>query len=66
MDKIISIVGNIVLYGFLLWQLSECIVNQDWWFTYTVGFAVVLAVVISVIPKLHAPGVTPGEYPYED
>jgi hypothetical protein len=31
-----------------------------------VAFVLVLAVVISLVPGLHARGISPGEYPYDD
>ena len=67
MSKFISIVGNIVLYGFLLWLLYDSTIHEwDPWFAFVVGFVLVLAVVISLIPSLHAPSVSPGLYPYDE
>jgi len=65
--KLLSIVGNVLLYGFLLWQLYESTIHEwDPWFAFVVGFVLLLAVIISLIPALHAKAVAPGQYPYED
>jgi ABC-type lipoprotein release transport system permease subunit len=65
--KLTSALGNIVLYAFLLWLLYDSTIHEwDPWFAFVVGFVLVLAVVISLIPALRAPSVSPGEYPYDD
>jgi len=65
--KVGSLIGNIVLYGYLLWLLYESLIKEwDPWFAFVVGFLTFIAVVIQLMPGLHAPKVTPGEYPYED
>jgi len=62
-----QIMANLVLYGFLVWLLYDStIAKWDPWFAFVVGFVLVLAVVISLIPALHAPRVSPGQYPYDD
>ena len=67
MTKVWSIVANILLYGFLVWLLYDStIAKWDPWFAVVVGFVLVVAVVISVVPSLHAAKVSPGEYPYDD
>ena len=67
MSKLWQIVCNVILYGFLLWLLYDStIVAWDPWFAFVVGFVLVLAVVISLVPSLHARAVAPGEYPYDD
>ncbi len=67
MAKFISILGNIALYAFLLWLLYDSTIREwDPWFAFVVGFVLVLAVVISLIPSLRAPSVSPGTYPYDD
>jgi hypothetical protein len=65
--KIGSIIANIILYGFLLWLLYGSTI-QEWdpWFAFVVAFVTFVAVVIELMPGLHAPKVSPGEYPYED
>jgi ABC-type lipoprotein release transport system permease subunit len=41
---------------------------REWdpWFAFVVGFVLVLAVAVSLIPSLRAPSVSPGTYPYDD
>jgi hypothetical protein len=65
--KLWSIIANVVLYGFLLWLLyRSAVVERDPWLAVVVGFVVIVAVVISVVPRLHATRVSPGEYPFDD
>jgi hypothetical protein len=67
MNKLWQILLNVVLYGFLLWLLYESTIKEwDPWFAFVVAFVLVLALTISVIPALHAPRVSPGEYPFDD
>ncbi|MBI4916702.1 MAG: hypothetical protein HY825_12715 [Acidobacteria bacterium] len=67
MSKPWQIVANTVLYGFLLWLLYDSTLHEwDPWFAFVVAFVLVLAIVISLIPALHAPRVSPGQYPYDD
>jgi hypothetical protein len=62
-----QILANVVLYGFLLWLLYDSTLREwDPWFAFVVAFVLLLAVIISLIPAIHARGVSPGEYPYED
>ncbi len=62
-----QIIANILLYGFLAWLLYECtIVEFDPWKLFVVGFVVVLSIVITLMPNLHASGTSPGVYPYDD
>ncbi len=67
MTKLISIIGNIALYGFLVWMLYNSTIHEwDPWFAFVVGFVLVLAAVVSLIPGLHASTTSPGTYPYDD
>lgn len=67
MNKLRQVLANVVLYGFLLWLLYDSTINEwDPWFAAVVAFVLLLATVISVIPALHAPRVSPGEYPFDD
>ena len=67
MGKPAQIVGNLLLYGFLLWLLWDSTFKEwDPWFAVVVAFVLVLAVVITAVPSLHAKSVSPGEYPYDD
>ncbi len=62
-----QLLPNAVLYGFLLFLLYDSTIREwDPWFAFVVAFVLLLAAVISLIPALHAPRVSPGEYPYED
>jgi ABC-type lipoprotein release transport system permease subunit len=62
-----QILANVILYGFLLWLLYDSTFREwDPWFAFVVAFVLLLAVIISLIPAIHAPRVSPGEYPYED
>ena len=65
--KAVQIIVNVVLYAFLLWLLYDSTIREwDPWFAVVVGFVLVLAIAISVIPSLHASKVSPGTYPYDD
>jgi hypothetical protein len=67
MGKAWQIIGNLLLYGFLVWLLVDSTFKEwDPWFAVVVAFVLVLAVVITAVPGLHAKSVSPGEYPYED
>ena len=67
MAKLLSILGNIALYAFLLWLLYDSTIREwDPWFAFVVGFVLVLAVAVSLIPSVRAPSVSPGTYPYDD
>lgn len=67
MHKFISIVGNIALYAFLLWLLYDSTIKEwDPWFAFVVGFVLVLAIIISLVPSIRASAVSPGTYPYDD
>lgn len=62
-----QIVANIVLYGFLLWQLYlYTIAEWDPWMAFVVGFVVVVALILTLMPQLHASTTSPGSYPYDD
>ncbi len=66
MHRFWQIVANAVLYGFLLWLLYDATIREwDPWFAFVVAFVIFLAVVIQLMPGLHAPRVSPGEYPYD-
>jgi hypothetical protein len=62
-----QILGNLLLYGFLLWLLYDSTLKKwDPWFAVVVAFVLVLGIVISLVPGLHAKTTSPGEYPYDD
>jgi len=65
--KFIQIASNVVLYGFLVWLLYDSTLHVwDPWFAVVVAFVLVLSVVITLVPALHAKAVSPGQYPYDD
>ena len=67
MGKFGQILGNLLLYLFMLWLLySSTIKEWDPWFASIVAFLLVLSVVITLVPGLHAKAISPGEYPYDD
>jgi len=62
-----QILANIVLYGFLAWLLYQnTIAEWDPWMAFVVGFVVVVAIVLTMMPNLHAATTSPGSYPYDD
>jgi hypothetical protein len=67
MNKFWQIVANVALYGFLLWLLYGSTIKEwDPWFAFVVAFVIFIAIVIQLMPGLHAKGVSPGQYPYND
>jgi hypothetical protein len=67
MNKLGQVAANLVLYGFLAWLLYDSTLREwDPWFAFVVGFVLVLAIVITLIPSLRVPKVSPGAYPYDD
>ena len=67
MKKLFQILANLALYGVLVYfAIHSTFVEADPWFAFVVWFLLFVAVLITLIPGLHARGVSPGEYPYED
>ncbi len=67
MMKLGQILGNLLLYGVLVFfAVDSLFLEPDPWFAFVVVFLLVVACVVTLIPGLHARGVSPGEYPYED
>jgi hypothetical protein len=65
--KLAQILGNVVLYAFLLWLLYDSTYKAwDPWFAVVVAFVLVLSMVVTLVPGLHAKTVSPGEYPFDD
>jgi Na+-translocating ferredoxin:NAD+ oxidoreductase RnfA subunit len=65
--KLFQIIANLVLYGFLVWLLYDSLVREwDPFFAFVVGFVMLVAVVVQLMPQLHASHTSPGEYPYHD
>jgi hypothetical protein len=64
MKRLVSVGSNVILYVFLLWLLYDSTIHEwDPWFAFVVGFVLVLAVGVSLIPSLRAKEVSPGHYP---
>ncbi len=62
-----QILANIILYGFLAWQIYGCTIAEwDPWMLFVNGFVVLVAVLLTLTPSLHAEHVSPGTYPYDD
>ena len=67
MSKLWQSGANVLLSGFLVWLLYDSTIREwDPWFAFVVAFVLVLAAAISAIPALHAPRVSPGQYPFDD
>ncbi len=66
MGKLGQLLGNLILYGFMVWLLYDSIKEKDPWFGVIVAFLLVLSMVITLVPGLHAQATSPGEYPYDD
>jgi uncharacterized membrane protein len=67
MKSLVSIGSNVILYGFLVWLLYDSTIHEwDPWFAFVVGFVLILAVVISLIPSLRAKSLSPGHYPEDE
>ena len=67
MMKLGQILGNLLLYGILVYfAVDSLFLEPDPWFAFVVVFLLVVACVVTLIPGLHARGISPGEYPYED
>jgi ABC-type lipoprotein release transport system permease subunit len=65
--KFIQVIANIVLYAFFVWLLYDStITTWDPWFAFVVLFVLIVAVVTSLMPSLHASNTSPGAYPYDD
>lgn len=64
MGKFLQIAANLILYGFLVWLLyNSLVVEHDPWFAFCVGFVIMAAIIVQLMPKLHAKGLSPGRFP---
>ncbi|MFA4915321.1 MAG: hypothetical protein WC560_01440 [Syntrophales bacterium] len=62
-----KIIENLVLYGLLLYFLYESTIKEwDPWNAFVVVFVLFVAIVTTLMPGLHAPKTSPGQYPYDD
>lgn len=67
MKNIWQILANVVLYGVLVYYAVEStFIEPDYYFAFVVWFLLLVAVLITVTPGLHARSISPGEYPYDD
>lgn len=67
MQFLFQIIGNVILYGYLLWSLYNSTIHEwDPWDAFTVVFVLFVALVTTLMPALHAPRTSPGNYPYDD
>jgi ABC-type lipoprotein release transport system permease subunit len=65
--KLVQILVNIVLYGYLLWYLYRTTIHEwDPWDAFVVVFVLFVAIVTTLMPSLHASKTSPGHYPYDD
>jgi hypothetical protein len=61
-----QILLNVVFYAFLAWLFYDAtIVEHDPWFAFVVGFVIVVAIIVQLMPSLHTSKVSPGEFPYD-
>ena len=66
MNKIWQVIINLILYGFLFFELYRSTIKEwDPWYAFVVGFVLLLATIISIVPGLRAKKVSPGAFPYE-
>jgi hypothetical protein len=64
MGKLGQIIANLILYGFFVWLLYDSLaVEHDPWFAFCVAFVIAVAIVVQLMPRLHARGVSPGRFP---
>jgi len=64
MGKLGQIIANLILYGFLVWLLYDAlVVEHDPWFAFCVGFVIAVAILVQLMPGLHARALSPGRFP---
>jgi hypothetical protein len=67
MKRLWQIGFNVLLYGGLVYfGVRSTFFEPDPWFAAVVWLLVTVALVVTLMPGLHAQDVSPGEYPYED
>ena len=67
MNKLVQIIANLVLYGFLVWLMYGSLIKEwDPWFGFVVAFVIVVAIIVQLMPGLHAERLTPGEFHHHD
>ena len=61
-----QILLNIIFYSFLAFLMYDAtIIEKDYWFAFVVGFVILVAIVVQLMPSLHTSKVSPGEFPYD-
>jgi len=61
-----QILLNVIFYAFLAWLFYDATVGEhDPWFAFVVGFVILIAIVVQLMPSLHTSKVSPGEFPYD-
>jgi hypothetical protein len=61
-----QILLNVIFYAFLAWLFYDAtVVEHDPWFAFVVGFVILVAIVVQLMPSLHTSKVSPGEFPYD-
>jgi hypothetical protein len=61
-----QILLNVVFYAFLAWLFYDAtVVEHDPWFAFVVGFVILVAIIVQLMPSLHTSKVSPGEFPYD-
>ena len=58
-----QILLNVVFYAFLAWLFYDAtVVERDWWFAFVVGFVILVAIIVQLMPALHARNLSHGEF----
>jgi hypothetical protein len=61
-----QILLNVVFYAFLAFLFYDAtMIEHDPWFAFVVGFVILVAIVVQLMPSLHTSKVSPGEFPYD-
>jgi ABC-type lipoprotein release transport system permease subunit len=60
-------IPNLILYGAILYFLYESTIKEwDPWNAFVVAFVLLVAIITTLMPSLHASKTSPGQYPYDD
>jgi hypothetical protein len=61
-----QILLNVIFYAFLAWLFYDAtVIEHDPWFAFVVGFVILIAIIVQLMPSLHTSKVSPGEFPYD-
>jgi hypothetical protein len=67
MNAFWQILANVTLYSLLLALFYHyAFTDPDPWLAVLVAFVVLVALVVQFLPGLHAHGVSPGKYPFDE